>query len=90
MEAILALYGQAYDRLNPVICFDERPCFLIGDTVAPLPMSTGKSKRQNYAYEKLGSCAVLASIEPLTGAAPRPYTVKSPQDRVRSFYARPS
>ena len=40
---------------------------LAGDTVTPLPMSTGKSRRQNYAYEKHGSCAVLASIEPLTG-----------------------
>ena len=67
MEAILALYAKGYDQWNPVICFDERPCFLMGDTVTPLPMSKGKSRRQNYAYEKHGSCAVLASIEPLTG-----------------------
>ena len=30
-------------------------------------MQSGKPRRENYAYEKLGSCAVLAAIEPLTG-----------------------
>jgi len=50
-----------------VICFDERPCFLIGDTIAPLPAKEGRVKKVNYAYEKLGSCALMAAIEPLTG-----------------------
>lgn len=67
LEAILALYAKPYDRLRPVICFDERPCFLIGDTISPLPMQTGKPRRENYAFEKRGSCAVLAAIEPLSG-----------------------
>lgn len=67
MEEILDLYRQPYDPLNPVVCFDERPCFLIGDTVMPLPMEKARGRRENYAYEKFGSCAVLAAIEPLTG-----------------------
>ena len=67
LEEILALYARQYNALEPVICFDERPCFLIGDTICPLPMHSGKPRRENYAYEKLGSCAVLATIEPLTG-----------------------
>jgi hypothetical protein len=50
-----------------VICFDERPCFLIGDKVEPLALQTGKVRKEHYAYEKLGSCSLLASIEPLTG-----------------------
>ncbi len=33
MERILWLYSLPYDPLYPVVCFDERPCFLIGDTV---------------------------------------------------------
>ncbi len=67
MEQILALYALPYDPAYPVICFDERPCFLIGDTLVPVPMQPGKVRKQHYTYEKLGSCALLAAIEPLTG-----------------------
>ena len=67
MEALLALYAQAYEAHEPVICYDERPCFLIGEAVAALPMTTGKVAKEHYAYEKNGSCTLLAAIEPLTG-----------------------
>jgi len=63
----LALYALPYDPAYPVVCFDERPCFLIGDTLAPRPMRKGEIAKQHYEYEKLGSCALLAAIEPLTG-----------------------
>jgi hypothetical protein len=49
------------------IRFDERPCFLIGDTIEPISMQTGKVAKENYAYSKNGSCCLLAAIEPLTG-----------------------
>ncbi len=67
MEALLALYALPYEPAYPVICFDERPCFLIGDTVEPLALQSGQVRKEHYAYEKLGSCALLAAIEPLTG-----------------------
>lgn len=67
MERILWLYTLPYDPLYPVICFDERPCFLIGDVVEPLAMQSGQVRKEHYAYEKNGSCALLAAIEPLTG-----------------------
>jgi len=67
MERLLWLYALPYDPRYPVICFDERPCFLIGDAVAPLTMRSGQVCKEHYAYEKLGSCALLAAIEPLTG-----------------------
>jgi len=67
MEQILKLYALPYDPQYPVICFDERPCFLIGDKVEPLSLQTGKVRKEHYTYEKLGSCALLAAIEPLTG-----------------------
>ncbi len=67
MEHILALYTLPYDPAYPVVCFDERPCFLIGDRLTPVPMQSGKIRKQHYTYEKLGSCALLAAIEPLTG-----------------------
>lgn len=67
MERILALYAAPYDPHYPVLCFDERPCFLIGDLVDPLALQGGTLRKEHYAYEKLGSCALLAAIEPLTG-----------------------
>ena len=67
MERILWLYQQPFDAEFPVLCFDERPCFLIAEIVKGLEMKAGKPKRENYAYEKKGSCALLCSIEPLTG-----------------------
>lgn len=67
MEQVLWLYSLPYDEHYPVVCFDERPCFLIGDTVDPLPMQSGKVKKEHYCYEKNGCCALLAAIEPLTG-----------------------
>lgn len=67
LEQILALYALPYDPAYPVVCFDERPCFLIGDTLLPRPMRKGELRKQHYEYEKLGSCALLAAIEPLTG-----------------------
>lgn len=67
MEQILWLYALPYDPLYPVVCFDERPCFLIGDIVEPLAMQNGQVRKEHYAYSKHGSCALLAAIEPLTG-----------------------
>lgn len=67
MEQILQLYARPYDPLQPVICFDERPCFLIGDKIEPTALQCGQVRKEHYAYEKLGSCALLAAIEPLTG-----------------------
>jgi len=67
MERILALYARSYDPDYPVICFDERPCFLIGDLIEPFALQSGRLRKEHYAYEKLGSCALLAAIEPLTG-----------------------
>jgi len=67
MERILWLYHQPIDEQYPVVCYDERPCFLIGESVEGLTMKAGQVRREHYAYEKHGSCALLASIEPLTG-----------------------
>ena len=67
MEHLLALYRRPYNPAYPVVCFDERPCFLIGDTLIPLPMTNGQVKREHYEYEKLGSCVLMVAVEPLSG-----------------------
>ena len=67
MEQLLGLYALPYDPAYPLLCFDERPCFLIGDLVEPLALQTGQVRKEHYAYTKHGSCALLAAIQPLTG-----------------------
>jgi hypothetical protein len=70
MEQLLWLYALPYDPAYPVVCFDERPCFLVGEVLAPLNPQPRKGKgvvKEHYAYTKHGSCALLAAIEPLTG-----------------------
>jgi hypothetical protein len=67
MEDVLYQYALPYDPRRPLICFDERPCFLIGDVGSILPMSPGKAKRYHYEYEKNGSCCVFLAFEPQTG-----------------------
>jgi hypothetical protein len=67
MEDVLYQYQLPYDPDHPLLCFDERPCFLISDVAAVLPMSPGQAKRYHYEYEKNGSCCVFLAFEPHTG-----------------------
>ncbi len=67
MEGVLKLYALPYNPKRLVICFGERPCFLIGDTGLLLPMTPGKPNRENYHYSKHGSRALLVAFEPHTG-----------------------
>jgi len=77
MEDVLNLYEQPYDALNPLITFDERPCQLIDDVYQPLPMQEGKVKREDYHYQRNGTCKkqrtpsayrnVFIALQPHTG-----------------------
>lgn len=67
MEDVLNLYEQPYDSRHPVVCLDERPCQLIGDTIKPIPMKPGKPKRENYEYSRNGTCCLFIAFEPLAG-----------------------
>jgi len=66
-EDVLYQYQLPYDPRHPFIGFDERPCFLIDDVGALLPMSPGKAKRDHDEYAKNGSCCVFLAFEPHTG-----------------------
>lgn len=67
MEETLNVYEKPMDTENPVICFDERPCQLIGDVVVPIPAKPGQDRREDYHYERNGTAVVLLAVEPLTG-----------------------
>jgi len=67
MENVLDIYEKLYDPRRPVVCFDERPCQLLGDVLMPIPMKPGRVERQDYHYKRNGTCVVLMAVEPLAG-----------------------
>jgi len=67
MEDVLDLYEMPYNPRWPVICVDERPCQLLGDTLVPIPMTPGKCYKYDYHYERKGTCCLFVAVEPLTG-----------------------
>ena len=67
MEQVLDIYERPYDPAYPVVCFDERPCQLLGDVLMPIPMKPGRVERQDYEYKRNGTCAILMAVEPLAG-----------------------
>jgi len=67
MEDVLDLYEQPYNPKRPVICFDERPCQLIGDAIIPIPIKPGSPKKEHYEYVRNGTCCIFLAIEPHAG-----------------------
>lgn len=67
MEDLLELYAQPYNPKRPVICFDERPYPLIGETCQPIPAKPGQPKRVDYQYERYGVVNLFVCLEPLPG-----------------------
>jgi DDE superfamily endonuclease len=66
-EDVLHQLAVPYDPLRPFIYVDERPCFLLEDMGASIPISPGKAKRYHDEYHKHGSCCVFLVFEPHTG-----------------------
>ena len=67
MENVLTLYEQPHDPRHPMVCFDVRPCQLIGDVLVPVPMKPGSPKKEHYEYVRNGTCCVLVAIDPHEG-----------------------
>ncbi|MBI1927559.1 transposase, partial [Candidatus Poribacteria bacterium] len=69
-----------YHSQRPVVCLDERPCQLIGDVIAPLPMQPGRPQREDYEYQRNGTGALFIAFEPLAGK--RMVPVRSHRTRI--------
>jgi hypothetical protein len=67
MEDVLDLYAEPYDAARPVVCFDELPVQLIGETRAALPAIPGQAARIDYEYVRHGTCNVFVAVEPQRG-----------------------
>ena len=67
MEDILDIYEMPYNPAVPVVCMDEKPYQLTGETRAPLPMRPGDTKKVDSEYIRNGTCSIFAFVEPLGG-----------------------
>ncbi len=79
MEEVLETYEKAYDPDCPVVCMDEQPVQLIGETRVPIPATKEHPERVDYEYERKGTASIFMFAEPLSGfrqATARPHRTK--------------
>jgi hypothetical protein len=67
MEQVLDVYRRRFDPQRPVLCMDESPRQLIGETRLPLAARRGMPQRHDDEYERRGVCNVFMAVEPLAG-----------------------
>jgi len=67
MEMVLDVYKRPLNPNNPVICMDESPKQLIGETKTPIPASPGQPAKHDYEYKRNGVCNIFMACEPLSG-----------------------
>ena len=67
MEKVLEVYKRPYDEKRPVVCMDESPKQLIGETKTPIVAKPGSEEKYDYEYVRNGVCNVFMSNEPLAG-----------------------
>jgi hypothetical protein len=67
MEKVLEVYKRPYDEKYPVVCMDESPKQLIGETKSPIKAVPGQDEKYDYEYVRNGVCNIFMSNEPLAG-----------------------
>lgn len=63
MEAVLDVYEQPPDPERPRLCCDDLPCQRLGDTLVPLPMQPGRTRKEDYEYERMGTCTLCLAYD---------------------------
>ena len=67
MEDVLEVYHRPYNPEFPVVCMDEKPYQLLGESRPPLPMKPGSPKCEDSEYIRNGACSIFIFTEPLKG-----------------------
>jgi transposase len=67
MEDVLDVYHRPYDPDCPVICLDECAKVLHSTPRGELAAEPGIARRQDYEYERHGTCNIFCWVEPLAG-----------------------
>ena len=67
MEDVLDLYAEPFDPARPLVCFDECPVQLVGETRTPVPAGPGRHRRVDYEYQRNGTANLFMLVQPLAG-----------------------
>ncbi len=67
MEDVLEVYQRPYDPRYPQVCLDEIAKPLRSAPRGEIAMRPGEPRRQDYEYQRHGTCALFLAVEPLTG-----------------------
>jgi transposase len=67
MEDVLDVYTRERDEKRPLVCMDESPKQLIGETRLPLPAEPGKPACFDTEYVRRGTCDIFMFVAPLEG-----------------------
>ena len=63
MEDVLDLYAEPPDPKRPVVCFDESPVQLIGETRQPIPAMPGQLERYDCEYKRNGTANLFILLD---------------------------
>jgi len=63
MEDVLDLYAEPPNKKRPVICFDESPRQLIGESRVPVAAKPGRPARFDYEYVRNGTANVFMFVD---------------------------
>ena len=63
MEDVLDLYAEPPDSKRPVVCFDESPVQLIGETRQPIPAMPGQFERYDCEYKRNGTANLFILLD---------------------------
>ncbi|GHT85910.1 hypothetical protein FACS1894137_10780 [Spirochaetia bacterium] len=67
MEDILDVYTLETDEKRPLVCMDECPKQLIGETRIPIPAKPSETERFDTEYVRNGVCEIFMFTAPLAG-----------------------
>jgi hypothetical protein len=67
MEDVLEVYHRPFDERRPLVCVDEVPVQLVGETRVPVPPRPGRPERYDYEYVRNGTANLFMTFEPLVG-----------------------
>jgi hypothetical protein len=63
MKDVLDLYAEEPDPSHPVVCFDESPTQLIGETREPIPAAPDQPERYDYEYRRNGTANLFVFLD---------------------------
>lgn len=62
MEDVLDLYAEEQPA-HPVVCFDETPTQLVGETRKPMPAKPGETAIYDYEYRRNGTANIFVFVD---------------------------